>query len=45
MADFLRVTVRGRVGWIEYAVALSATADFREGLDAFLDRRPPVWSD
>jgi enoyl-CoA hydratase/carnithine racemase len=27
------------------AVALGATADFREGLDAFLGRRPPVWSD
>jgi enoyl-CoA hydratase/carnithine racemase len=29
----------------EQAVALGATADFREGLDAFLGRRPPVWSD
>jgi enoyl-CoA hydratase/carnithine racemase len=29
----------------EEAVALAATADFREGLDAFLGRRPPVWSD
>ena len=29
----------------EEAVALGATADFREGLDAFLGRRPPVWSD
>ncbi|SDD29870.1 Enoyl-CoA hydratase/carnithine racemase [Geodermatophilus telluris] len=29
----------------EEAVALGATADFREGLAAFLDRRPPVWSD
>jgi enoyl-CoA hydratase/carnithine racemase len=29
----------------EEAVALRATADFREGLDAFLGKRPPVWSD
>jgi enoyl-CoA hydratase/carnithine racemase len=29
----------------EEAVALGATADFREGLGAFLGRRPPVWSD
>jgi enoyl-CoA hydratase/carnithine racemase len=29
----------------EEAVALGATADFREGLDAFLGGRPPVWSD
>jgi len=29
----------------EEAVALGAAADFREGLDAFLGRRPPVWSD
>jgi enoyl-CoA hydratase/carnithine racemase len=29
----------------EEAVALGATVDFREGLDAFLSRRPPVWSD
>ncbi len=29
----------------EEAAALAATADFREGLDAFLGRRPPVWSD
>jgi enoyl-CoA hydratase len=29
----------------EEAVALGATADFREGLAAFLDRRPPVWTD
>jgi enoyl-CoA hydratase/carnithine racemase len=27
------------------AVALGATADFREGLDAFLGRRSPVWAD
>ncbi len=29
----------------EEAVALGATADFREGLDAFLGSRAPVWSD
>ena len=29
----------------EEAVTLGATADFREGLDAFLNRRSPVWSD
>jgi enoyl-CoA hydratase/carnithine racemase len=29
----------------EEALALGATADFREGLDAFLGRQPPVWSD
>jgi enoyl-CoA hydratase/carnithine racemase len=29
----------------EEAVALAVTADFREGLAAFLGRRPPVWSD
>ncbi|MGY1695639.1 enoyl-CoA hydratase/isomerase family protein [Geodermatophilus sp. SYSU D00814] len=29
----------------EEAVALGATADFREGTAAFLARRPPVWSD
>jgi enoyl-CoA hydratase/carnithine racemase len=29
----------------EEVVALGATADFREGLDAFLGRRPPAWSD
>ena len=29
----------------EEAVALGVTADFREGLDAFLGSRPPVWSD
>ncbi len=29
----------------EEAVALGATADFREGLAAVLGRRPPVWSD
>jgi enoyl-CoA hydratase len=29
----------------EEAVALAATADFREGVAAFLARRPPVWSD
>jgi enoyl-CoA hydratase/carnithine racemase len=29
----------------EEAVALGATVDFREGLDAFLGSRPPVWSD
>jgi enoyl-CoA hydratase/carnithine racemase len=29
----------------EEAVALGATADFHEGLDAFLGKRPPVWSD
>jgi enoyl-CoA hydratase/carnithine racemase len=29
----------------EEAVALAATADFREGLGAFLDRRAPVWSE
>ncbi|NYJ08235.1 enoyl-CoA hydratase/isomerase family protein [Petropleomorpha daqingensis] len=27
------------------AVALAGTADFHEGLDAFLSRRPPAWSD
>jgi enoyl-CoA hydratase/carnithine racemase len=27
------------------AVALGATPDFHEGVDAFIGRRPPVWSD
>jgi len=42
MSDLVGLEIRDHIGII--SMSLSGTADTREGVRAFLEKRPPVWT-